>query len=340
MLVEIKSDIFENSEIQQNLRHLLGLLFYKGRYDLFVELSLLKGTPAYENIAIEDKVIIEGMFNKAINDGLQPQLIISDNQNPNFYTIDEAIRFLNQPVILVLENSLNDSHFVRAIMKCFGGDNLLKHKNNGWIEFRNAGGVGNIRNLFREILKSFRGLPKSNFLYLRAFVIMDSDKIYPLMDLKKDKVNQIAFLNENNIPFHILEKREMENYLPDEVINTLRYYRDFIDAYLRLSPLQKDYFDLEKGFPNSRFEQLDEEIQNLYANLDEKDKAIFKKQNLIDYPNGTKNFKSEFPKLFNNPLVTKETLQKRCAHHTGDKNSPPYNPNELPDLVRAISQLL
>lgn len=221
MLVEIKSDIFENEDIQQSLRHLLGILFYKGRYDLFVEFPLVMNTTYYQELPENDKTIIEGMFNKVVNEGLSPQLIISEINDVIFYTIDESIRFLNSPIIIVLENSLNDSHFVKAIMRCFDNGRLLQHEKNGWLEFRNGGGGDNIKNLFRGILKSFRGLPKSNFSYIRAFVIIDSDRIYPSMSLKVDKTNQITFLKENNIPFHILEKREMENYLPNEVINTI-----------------------------------------------------------------------------------------------------------------------
>ena len=45
-----------------------------------------------------------------------------------------------------------------------------------------------------------------------------------------------------------MEKREIENYLPNEVIETIENNNDFIQAYLRLNNLQKDYFDLEEGF--------------------------------------------------------------------------------------------
>lgn len=101
---------------------------------------------------------------------------------------------------------------------------------------------------------------------------------------------------------------------------------------------------MEKGFPNKPFEKLYEEtpdFQELYSDLGERDKKVFRKSNLEAYPNGEKSFKSAFPKLFNHKLVTKASLLERCKHHNTDsKNNSPYNPNELPDLVKEISKLL
>ncbi|MFK7949197.1 MAG: hypothetical protein AB8G11_16520 [Saprospiraceae bacterium] len=341
MLVEIKSDVFENEEFRDGLNHLLGIAFYKGRYNIFIELASILEMPYYQTISEGNRMVLEAMFNKVINEGLQPQLVISSEDNETYFTIDEAVRVLERPVIIILENSLNDSHFVKAIMRCFNGEVVLEHKRNGWVEFTNAGGVNNIINLLRGILQNFRALPKNNHTYLRAFILMDSDRKYSSMPLGNGKQNTIRFLDDNNIPYHILEKREMENYLPDEVIDTIPNYRDFIDAYLRLSPIQKDYFDLENGLPNRKFVDLFQELQDLYNDLDETDKRTFRNDNLVGFPNGNSNFKSEFLRLFNHRFVTKETLQRRCEHHyTNNENNHPYNPDELPNLVQKIADLL
>ena len=55
----------------------------------------------------------------------------------------------------------------------------------------------------------------------------------------------------------------------------------FIKAYNRLSPIQKDYFDLEKGFPNIKFENLNVEIQKLYQNISDNDKKVFRTEKIV-----------------------------------------------------------
>lgn len=318
------------------MRHSV-LAFYKGRYDLFFDLSQ---NPDYELFPESDKIVLEEMFNKVINEGLTPKLVVSE-KDKNCFNLDEAIRYLSEPLKIIVENSNNDAHFVNAIMKCFDGEKFIKDRKNGWIKFENAGGTTNIINACGELLKMFRSLPKPNKLYLRAFAIIDCDRIHPTMPLSIEKEKVINFLNENDIPYHVLEKREMENYLPDEVIDTIVDSREFVEAYLRLSPIQKDFFDLEKGFKNKNFNDLNSEVKNLYNDLSDEDKKVFRKNSLEGYPNEGNSFKVEFPRLFSDKLATKETLLRRCEHHNREeKNIHPYNPNELPDLVKRIVELL
>ena len=135
----------------------------------------------------------------------------------------------------------------------------------------------------------------------------------------------------------------MENYLPDETINTITDNRDFVDAYLRLNPIQKDFFDLEKGFDRRRpFRDLQpEEVRQFYGDISESDKTTFRHKSLEDkYKSQGTTFKSGFPKLFHHGTVSKATLLKRCAHHSNSPTSHPYNPKELPDLVERIAKLL
>lgn len=341
MLIEIQKDIFEDSEFEE-LGFLLRILSYKGRYNFFVDINIVSGISNFDRLNELDKANIEAEFNKTILESSTPDLIVTKGENLNEYNLEEAIFFLNQPITIVVENSLNDGHFVRTIIKHFDKTGLLvKHFENHWLKLGNAGGKNNFINFLSSELKSYRRFSKANHRYLRAFVIADSDKKFPIINNGEKQQKLVNFLQENKIPFHILEKREMENYLPDETINSIPDHREFIDAYLKLSPIQKDFFDLEKGFRDKRFSNLYENIQHHYKSVGEEDYKIFRKQGLANkYKEAGQNFKAEFPKLFHHSSVTKESLLKRCEHHSNSSLESPYNPNELPELVEKIAKLL
>src|SRR5690606_57172 len=55
------------------------------------------------------------------------------------------------------------------------------------------------------------------------------------------------YLEELSIPYHILEKREIENYLPIKNFIQIKPSDSFIIQYSHLESVQKDYIDIEKG---------------------------------------------------------------------------------------------
>src|SRR5690349_16598167 len=121
----------------------------------------------------------------------------------------------------------------------------------------------------------------------------------------------------------------MENYLPEEVYDTIADNQEYIKAYKRLTPIQKDYIDIEKGFiSNKEYEtHYIDEIKELFNTVSQVDRNIFRADTL-----NIPNFKVEFPKLFENAAVTQTSLQKRIAHQT--------NNNELGDILDKINKLL
>ncbi len=343
MLVEIDKSIFERHNFS-DLNRLISLLSWKGRYEMFIDFNAISHLDGYKKLDEDEKLNIEHQYNRYILESRSPDICIS-NTNLEDFRLSEAITYLEQPVTIIVENSSNDSPFVKAIIRCFDKKGvIIKHLENHWLTFGNAGGKNNFLNYLQEKLRTFRKWSKANHHYLRVFVLMDSDREFPDMDMQSAKDPLVNFLREISIPYHILEKREMENYLPDETIDTIQDNRDFIDAYLRLTPIQKDFFDLEKGFDKTKpFEKLKpKEVQDLYGKISDQDKKIFRDKDLAKKYSKIKGktFKSEFPKLFHNGTVTKKTLLKRCVHHEDDLAKHPYNPKELPDLVERIAKLL
>jgi len=350
MIVEILKDVFETSVNDIELDKLWNII--EDRHRLFLEndedIDALMNSNWYNTQRpIVQEIIRELMIWSIQNAStLKATITISEQQKQACFSIKEAHRYLDQPFLIIVENSDNDGNFLDAIFRCFPkhGSLILEHKEEGWLDY-SLGGGSTIKNVINAKMNALTSpiFTKEKSEYLHCFVLLDSDKKHPRMDLASDKKNIIAYLETHNIPYHILAKREMENYLPDEAIDTIPDNRDFIDAYLRLKPKQKDFFDLEKGFDRGRpFNSLiPQEVQDLYSDIGEHDKGVFRQQDLVSkYREEGTTFKSNFPKLFHNGTVTKQTLLKRCAHHSSDPTIHPYNPKELPDLVEAIAKLL
>jgi len=326
MLIKIESDIFSSREAFSGLRSLLNIAYYEYRYDVFIELPEVRSTEQYKRLDQDDKIWVEEQFTRHIEQSNTPNYTVALDGAVSVFSLKEAIRFFSQEVFLILENSTNDAPFLQALFKNFHplSKKIVRHQKNGWLTLLMGGGSG-IEAAIKSRLKSYRQLPKNNPCYLRCFVLIDSDKKYPNMPLDTGKQNLITFLTERNVPYHILEKREMENYLPDDVFDEIEGNEKFIAAYKDLTPQQKDYFDIEKGFGGKNLTSLDENIQALYEKLEPHSTPL---RRGITY----NNFKNEFPKLFRNKTITQKTLLARTQHQ--------QNPNELQDIIREISQLL
>ncbi|WP_439504447.1 hypothetical protein [Sediminibacterium sp.] len=343
MVIEISYRAFLDKNNFQSISYLLKLCSFNHRYSFFVELSLVRDTEIFKSLDSDSRDTIENYFSSYVEGSLKPDLEI-DPTNQNKMGIEEGIRYLSPPFILLLENSLNDSYFINSLIKNFKKHaKKIQHSINfGWFEYGNAGGCNNIPNFIENKALSFQGLPKDKYSYLRIFVIMDSDKTFP-EDSVTNKNKVFDFLNSKNISYHVLEKREIENYLPNIVFQELEKEDIFINAYQKLTSLQKDYFDIENGFKDVNFKSLDPNIQDLYSDLSQEDYMIFRKRKidisviLRKYPiimdkEGNNDYKQLLPRLFNLDVVKGADLQNRCNHQV--------DPNELVSILTEISQRL
>ncbi len=347
MRIKIKVEVFETS-VFKNLNHLLQICTQNNRHMVFAEISKVRTLDNYSRLDKDDKQILELEYNKVVTESKIEQ---NDNQkkldlnvcmvvkNEEDFIIVEAIRFLNQPLFIILENNLNDQHFIRAINKYFDKTgNFEKHYQNGWLEFANAGGCSNLENFINAKKASFNNLLKiKKYKYLRCIVILDSDRTHSQLSLEYKYSNLVKFLNDNEIAYHILEKRSMENYMPNEVFDEFRNNNtnEWINAYLNLNPLQKDFIDISFGFTGKNGDgtfkklrgELDNNIQNLYSDVSDSNYTV------LNHSFNLANFKTEFPtKFINSYNVYKETLKEMTRHQN--------NPNELNDIVEKIGKLL
>lgn len=337
MVIEIQSDLFHDSNNLSDINYLLTIFSDNRRYSYYCDVQEIEGTDVFKNLIPIHRDLIKENYNSIVTQSTKINYFVSETNSDGFLNIQEAKLFFNQPFILVLENSNNDGYFVDALINNFKkrGKKLLKYKENRWLEYGMGGGCDNIIHFISTLLKSYEaiGLPKESKKYIRCMVLIDSDKEFATNESKPDRKKLFSFLKDNSIPYHELEKREMENYIPDEVLESIPEIDAYIQSYLSLSPLQKDYFDLEKGFNNKPLESFSEEIQDLYSNLDKNEIGILRQGMTIDKFEKNRKFKSEFPKLFAHEKVTQETLKTRTLHQSID-------PNELQTVLDKITKLL
>ena len=158
MWVEIKKDIFLGSN-QRGLNFIIQLLSWYPidsipRYNILVNFQEIQQLPLYQELSITEKEMIQEEFDKAVTEGIShgKYTITNKNKRKNTFNIEEAIRYFMQPVSILLENSLNDSYFLRAIFWHFDVDEnngkrkLFEFVKNDWVQFVNAGGWTNIQN--------------------------------------------------------------------------------------------------------------------------------------------------------------------------------------------------
>ncbi|MBK3519957.1 hypothetical protein [Carboxylicivirga marina] len=350
MTIKFLKDVFEDAHLHDELDYLWKVIISKNHSLVQID-SLTKDAILESTWYRGARKSLQELINHTITRSIQssttiPKIHISNTSDDHHYSISEAIGMLEKDFEIIFEHSENDAHLFNALLRNFKkkSKKIRKLKDNGILEY-GMGGGSTIESMITSKLDKFNGqnYPKPSHKYIHCFVIFDSDCTYPNQGLKTDKDNLIKFLESKEIPYHVLEKREMENYIPDEVFDEVNYLKDYFNAYLQLSPVQKDYFDIENGFPSDKnFSSIKPpEIQKLYGDLTDEVKKVFRDNNAKKINGSSRqNFKTEFPKLFSSQKVTRESLLKRCSHHDPKNINNPCNPNELPDLLSDIEKYL
>ncbi|MBK9257465.1 MAG: hypothetical protein IPM42_18540 [Saprospiraceae bacterium] len=280
--IKIDRDVLENTEFD-TLVFLFGILSYDpintgfNKANFFIN-GAIENLENFNKLSDSYKKLLELNFEDQVNNSINYRIVSNHKGENKKFLIQEAIRFFQTPISIILENSLNDGYFLKAIFKHFEPTRrLITFYNNGWIQFENAGGYTNIQNYIDGRLQALKIFSEENNSqpkkYLRCFVMMDSDKTSKDSPWGKKKESLKAFLEENNSMVHILSKRAMENYLPDNAIQKLNShnYEDqeremtqwknnlqtkiWINDYLALSNEEKDYkYFSELGMPFAKRE--------------------------------------------------------------------------------------
>jgi hypothetical protein len=357
MIVTINAEIFNNPNNNSDLNDIMHF-FRKGKHTM--NLKKPGDFVAFENsewtktLSRSDKDFLRESSQAQIN---KREIVISNSDNEIEFNTKEAYYYLQQNLKIILEQEEYEKPFILKILQEFDTTKeLINSLQEGWLEFYNGAGSNSESILRTRITRNID--TNQNFKdplnkYLRFYEIKDSDREYCIINSDETITEQelpdykTRFLEQENIPYHILYKREKENYMPDSVFNSLIHFQDkkeFIQVYFKLTPSQKDFLDMEKGFvlPRSNPKQTKEranlinEVRNLYDILtDEQYRKIG-----FGFP--ISNFKSTFSNYFNN--VSKDDLEKRIQHQPKLKSK--LNPkdtserNEFEHIIYEIKYLL
>lgn len=149
-------------------------------------------------------------------------------------TPNEALKILTEKSLVVVENNLNDWHFVLGILKNYSNYSnkkniykiIKKAVDDNHLQPRGFGGAGEIKKNLESLIKtSYKNIFKYKLSTLfdsdlkKAEGIISNTVFYLLVLLKGREFNRTDkkehFHNSNDlIQWHMLYKREIENYVP------------------------------------------------------------------------------------------------------------------------------
>lgn len=326
MWIEIRPDVFDGGTDIDQLRKLIQDLCYKHRYNVYIDIIQIQDNDVFESFYDSNNEILSEYFNSFITErkpiSYKVTNIIEDS---SCFNVSDGIKFFNSPLMIILENSDNDGYFIDAILREFKtkSKTIKRFKAENWVRYAMGGGSDNIIHYVEAEKRHFNG----DIRFLKFFVLIDSDLEYPhTPNTKRRRLED--YFNQNSIPYHILEKREIENYLPDNLLGAIDIENRFVKSYLDLSSQQKDYIDIEKGFQSNQnnIQQNKPLVYNLYSNLTSQGFDNLR----VGLKDEFQNFKNEYPKLF--AMATQDGLIERTKEQ--------QNPKELQDILDKINKML
>lgn len=166
-------------------------------------------------------------------------------------SLPDAVKYLKQPLKILVENVINDGKFLRKYLKVIDSDlvSTLDDPDSPAV-FDHSGGKAEMLNHLESRLEQAtrHGIP------LRLIVIFDSDACYPGHSTAETKALEVACANAN-VTHHCLNKRSIENYIVERDLEAYAEkfpdITDAVDFFRGLSRVQKDFYPMKKGFPRS-----------------------------------------------------------------------------------------
>lgn len=363
MKIRIDKSVFANANDrnkQFELSFLLHIILYKNRYELKIADEDVLYTDSYGQLMQSEREYIEHV--------IEMDIVTSSNSydcevktggeaeyTQRVFSTEEAIMYLLQPLSVILENGLNDSHFMNAVFRLFDATGVLtRYVEEGWIRYENAGGCMNVKNFLKARIQQFAGKQK----FLRCFVLLDGDRRYPTDGKAEEKYKKLKEqLDAWHVGYHVLEKRCMENYLPDEAMRAVAgtEFKEWFNAYIALTPEQKDFLSIAEGFETDITKEDKKNVRKKESLLTTKVKKRRKKSyvrgflphdeqqfyatvspgNFLHLEKGLKigNFKVRFPEKFGDTVFTyKANLLQRTIHQS--------DPQELLHVAQAVAALV
>ncbi len=199
----------------------------------------------FEKAAREASYPYTGLFCRQLQ-------VCDDVQNENQLAPSKAAHFVTQPLTILMENRSTDGALLSIVLEFLAPHQLWQlhqHPHLGMIDFFSGGGIGEIPKTIADKIAQANnaGIPA------RLLVFTDSDGLFP-GDIHKNAQIVKTKCAQEGIPCCILQKRAIENYIPDVIFkehakrleNTAQKKR--IDVLLAMTVEQRDHFSIKNGF--------------------------------------------------------------------------------------------
>ena len=268
MLVEIMPEACAGSDALYSLQMLLRS-FVEERHEWAADEAAVTAMAIY----FEEKVptlapAVRSLGQKAIVDAVWSAGSVKAAGAPVRVTdadLPELAEDLCRAAVLIVEDLINDGAFVRAVAKVFGNQRVLKALDKQWLVLRHAGGTGRFPAVVEAERAGFKVL-------LRIAVLADSDRLVPGQRTPMhDKADDFQAAG---LAVHVLALREAENYLPGRVLaecGDRSTASSMLNALRRLTPQQRDHYDMKRGFGGRRRSaQIHSWQQSLFGSLDQR----------------------------------------------------------------------
>lgn len=235
---------------------------------------------------------------------------------PHSLLPEDALRALQLPAFVVVENAESDKAFLASMMRTFGRNALDEALRRGHWEIISAGGGGEIPKRVNECLAKIGEGPR------RVLILSDSDRLLPSERTKTvEKINQCAA--DHSVSAVILNKREIENYIPYDALWDQGKNRERCNAFLLLSQRGRDHYDMKRGFgrdPETKEVVIPEAQRALYE-------GVRPRRVLDDLVGG---FGGRVWECFASDKVTESAIRALCSE----------DEEEIPRLLHRIEEIL
>jgi hypothetical protein len=226
----------------------------------------------FEKAAKEASYPYTGIFRRKVEVCAQPQ----QGVKPDQLLPKQAASFVQQPLAVIMENKFTDGKLLDIALEFLAPPTLWRLHQDAdcrLIEYIGAGGVGEINKTVKERITNAKALN----LPVRLIVFADSDGHFP-SDMHSNAKAVYDASSLVGVPFCILGKRTIENYIPNEVFrayidlpeNSVR--REKIDVLLKMTVQQRDFFAIKNGFGKQKSVAHD---PNLYAAMFPAEKVLW-----------------------------------------------------------------
>ena len=169
--------------------------------------------------------------------------------NTNMLPVEKMALLVEEPSVVVLENGRYDWAVIKKWIELYKNDRGLKTINqqvnravitHQLREHNAGGGNGSITNIIKELMHIYEGLHA-----LRLTTVFDSDK-HSAHDATDHNQHLKAFLDKNQIKWHELKKREIENYFDIETYRRAGLLADNAQDY-DFTAEEWDFLDIGKS---------------------------------------------------------------------------------------------